>query len=714
MNNCKKWLLVFSTIFILMAVVMPTPIFAAEAGIKPSSALYFLDVAFEKVELFFTFNPEATATKALEYADERLAEIQITGEEKDSNAVKAAIANYEGNIALAVEKTKEVTDKEKAEELLISIANNASKHQEILAAVLVKVPEEAKEAIAQAIEASKKSNEGATKQIAESRAEVKGLKKEAEELRATGKEQEKVIEELGKQKSKSTSVSTQPSTPSIPDINKEQITALTPTPKTIITPSTNGGGGGGGGATPATPATPAVPATPATPPSGGGGGGGGGGATPATPATPAIPATPAQPTPQPDTTAPVISNIQATNITETSATITWTTDEAASSEVNYNSFSFTPATTTPPKMIGADGTTNHSVNLSSLTNSKTYYYTVISKDTAGNTATSSEESFTTAAYKAVSIIPAGYSGQYPSIAWTGNDVGIAYTKYLGLNSVDRRYAIYFAKVDINGNTLVPEKAITDPINLSEGPWGISTVADLKPTSGGFEITWNEYINGADVIKKATLDSSGNVISGPATSSPSGRTEIYNYQGYASVEGSSGYGFVSVTSDNRSVEFVLKDSSGNEISSPITLDTTSYSYINGNPSIAWNGSTFGVVWFNNETRTNYYTRINASGTKEIGNVALGNGIINRIPHIEWADTLYYITWTGHYYITWAGYIVDSNHVMASTIDIDGGQIGSYQDIYRIQNTDGKNDAAWNGSVLGITWSDQGSLWFATTK
>ena len=39
--------------------------------------------------------------------------------------------------------------------------------------------------------------------------------------------------------------------------------------------------------------------------------------------------------PPPDTAAPVISNIQASSITDTSAVITWTTDEASDSLVQY-------------------------------------------------------------------------------------------------------------------------------------------------------------------------------------------------------------------------------------------------------------------------------------------------------------------------------------------------------------------------------------------
>ena len=58
-----------------------------------------------------------------------------------------------------------------AEILLNSIADNNSRNQEVLSAVLIKVPEEAKAAITQAIEASKKGQEEAMKQVAELKGE---------------------------------------------------------------------------------------------------------------------------------------------------------------------------------------------------------------------------------------------------------------------------------------------------------------------------------------------------------------------------------------------------------------------------------------------------------------------------------------------------------------------------------------------------------------
>ncbi len=103
------------------------------------------------------------------------------------------------------------------------------------------------------------------------------------------------------------------------------------------------------------------------------------------------------PTTGTDTTAPTFSNI-ASNPSQTSAGITWTTNEAATGKVFYG-------TSSPLNLASASSVTennwwnthnvNHSVQLSSLSAATTYYYVIESKDKKGNTATSSPFSFTT-------------------------------------------------------------------------------------------------------------------------------------------------------------------------------------------------------------------------------------------------------------------------------------------------------------------------------
>ncbi|MFQ6123724.1 MAG: fibronectin type III domain-containing protein [Candidatus Heimdallarchaeota archaeon] len=91
---------------------------------------------------------------------------------------------------------------------------------------------------------------------------------------------------------------------------------------------------------------------------------------------------------EPDSTPPEIKNVQTNNILDTSATITWETDEPSDSVVNYGTF-------IPPNSTKSDTTMviYHSVPLTGLTPATTYRYEVASTDTAGNTRVDNDGGF---------------------------------------------------------------------------------------------------------------------------------------------------------------------------------------------------------------------------------------------------------------------------------------------------------------------------------
>lgn len=95
--------------------------------------------------------------------------------------------------------------------------------------------------------------------------------------------------------------------------------------------------------------------------------------------------------PAADTTAPVISGIGATP-SDTTAIITWTTNESSLSWVVYGTstaYGLEKKTTTY--------ITSHSVTLTGLTPETTYHYQVKSKDSSGNIGTYTDKTFTTLA-----------------------------------------------------------------------------------------------------------------------------------------------------------------------------------------------------------------------------------------------------------------------------------------------------------------------------
>ncbi|MBE0521153.1 MAG: PGF-pre-PGF domain-containing protein, partial [Candidatus Methanoperedenaceae archaeon] len=95
--------------------------------------------------------------------------------------------------------------------------------------------------------------------------------------------------------------------------------------------------------------------------------------------------------PMADTTSPDITDVASSSITSTSAAITWNTDEASTSLVEYGTssgaYTFNRSSTS--------FVTGHSMSLTGLSASTTYHYVVNSTDQSGNSAESTEKTFTT-------------------------------------------------------------------------------------------------------------------------------------------------------------------------------------------------------------------------------------------------------------------------------------------------------------------------------
>ena len=93
-----------------------------------------------------------------------------------------------------------------------------------------------------------------------------------------------------------------------------------------------------------------------------------------------------------NTAPPVITGVSATAIGPTAATIVWTTDKPADSQVAYGLTTAYGSLTTQNTTL----TTSHSAALSGLTASTVYHYAVGSHDATGNLGTSPDATFTTA------------------------------------------------------------------------------------------------------------------------------------------------------------------------------------------------------------------------------------------------------------------------------------------------------------------------------
>jgi len=116
-----------------------------------------------------------------------------------------------------------------------------------------------------------------------------------------------------------------------------------------------------------------------------------------------------------DITPPTITNVTVTNITDNFATIKWDTDEITDSVVKYGKVSGIYTESEEHSLF----VKNHIIELTGLLPGTCYYFVVNSTDQSGNSAESSEYSFTTSG--ALKVFDTGSpENPYPSIFGTHN------------------------------------------------------------------------------------------------------------------------------------------------------------------------------------------------------------------------------------------------------------------------------------------------------
>jgi peptidoglycan hydrolase-like protein with peptidoglycan-binding domain/phosphodiesterase/alkaline phosphatase D-like protein len=235
-----------------------------------------------------------------------------------------------------------------------------------------------------------------------------------------------------------------------------------------------------------------------------------------------------------DTTPPIISVIAAAPITTSGATVTWTTNEMANSQINYGTTASYGLISNLDPILGL----THSIVLGNLLSGTTYHYQVRSADDAGNVALSSDQTFTTqTGSTSISIVtPSDTTPPVVSdagsisigttnvtLGWTTNELAISTLEYgttqsygtqptinitallthtatlTGLTSGTTYYYCVHA-TDLAGNTTnscghsFTTESVSAPADTTAPV--ISLVASAPITSNGATITWttNELAN----------------------------------------------------------------------------------------------------------------------------------------------------------------------------------------------------------------------------
>jgi len=135
-------------------------------GITPDSPFYFFDTLGKNVGLFFAFGPEAKARKALQYAEERLAEAQAMAAKNRFRELERATNGYDKFAAIVTEKAEDARQQGASANISETVALATSKHLNVLDKLQDQVPEKAWEAIARASTASMNGQKNALRALA--------------------------------------------------------------------------------------------------------------------------------------------------------------------------------------------------------------------------------------------------------------------------------------------------------------------------------------------------------------------------------------------------------------------------------------------------------------------------------------------------------------------------------------------------------------------
>jgi hypothetical protein len=434
--------------------------------------------------------------------------------------------------------------------------------------------------------------------------------------------------------------------------------------------------------------------------------------------------------------------LAATNISSVSVTLSWLASQDAGSglmqyEVYRNGLSLNHV---------AAGTTTYTD--ATVYEGMTYSYTVLAEDYAGNLSEGCTPVSVTAGdpgsgcgddWTGIAVVSAtGASATGTTVAWDGAAYGVSW--------VDNRsggYEVYFARISSDGTVLVPAVQVTNAIN---NRWSTCIVS----TGTGYGLVWEDWRSGnydiyfIPISKDGVLGTELLVATGSGDSrypsivwtgveygvawrdSATTTLDIYFQRISAagaligtatqvtSDAGSSGYPSLASANnqygvaweDDRdgdiNVFFARLDSAGALIAGSEIRVTADDAYSSRYPSLAWNGTEYGVAYQDNRTPTVnlYFSRISAAGAKVGGDV--------RVTTEATSSTDPTLVWTGSEYgVVWADVRAGNSHIYYATLDPEGSKLGADRALTFGATTDNLPSQAVGGHGLGVVYRLDGT-------
>ena len=224
-----------------------------------------------------------------------------------------------------------------------------------------------------------------------------------------------------------------------------------------------------------------------------------------------------------DSTPPILSNVSAGTPGQTGATVTWTSDEPSTSQVEYGTTTSYGSSTVQDSTLS----TSHSQALSGLTAGTLYHYRVKSADSSNNLATSPDATFTTATPAPDTTPPtvsvtapangATVSGQVTVAATAADNVGVAGVQFT-LDAANLQAEDTVAPYSLTWNTTTASTgAHTITARARDAAGNVTTAAPVSVTvnnSGADPAvvgSWGPLQPWPEVSIHAALTSTGKIL-----------------------------------------------------------------------------------------------------------------------------------------------------------------------------------------------------------
>lgn len=289
----------------------------------------------------------------------------------------------------------------------------------------------------------------------------------------------------------------------------------------------------------------------------------------------------------------------------------------------------------------------------------------------------------------IAITAASLDNRFMSLNWTGTEYGAAWSDFRDVN-----WEIYFTRISATGTKEGDEVRITNAVHESLYP-------SMAWTGTDFGVSWEDNRDGTEQIYFVRISSQSEIEGAEINISAGGSTAEGDAIKPSLVWGNSEYGIT--WADNRDANYELYftrvSSAGAKAAQEVRLTNASGDVLN--TSIIRGNNEYGIAWEDDRNGNSeiFFAKVSDLNTKESSDAKISESTAAaKEPSLAWNGSEYGVAWednrSGNYQIYF------------SRISNDGAKVGS--DVLVTTNPGATINMHpsifWNGSVYGLAWEE----------